>query len=193
MATLPVSTTRPNAANLMVLRPQPGYSPQIGRLVAWMNYVRQSTLETVGDLTMDQLDHLVDAQSNSVGMLLAHMAALENVFQWYTFEDAPPPSSFMTAWGAALNLGDRGRSEIKGRPATHYIRTLNEVRQSTLVELARRDDDWFDRKGPWMGGAEANNAFKWFHVVEDEIHHRGQIRFILSRLRTADSNGPTVV
>jgi uncharacterized damage-inducible protein DinB len=193
MATLPVPTPRPEAANLMVLRPQPGYTPQIGRLVAWMNYVRQSTLDSVRDLTIGQLDHLVDAQSNSVAMLLAHMAALENVFQWYTFENAPPPASFLTAWGAALNLGDRGRSEIKERPVSHYIKMLGEVRESTLSELARRDDDWFDRKGPWMGGAEANNAFKWFHVVEDEIHHRGQIRFILSRMRTAGSAGPTVV
>jgi hypothetical protein len=30
----------------------------------------------------------------------------------------------------------------------------------------------------------ANNHFKWFHVFEDEINHRGQIRWLRARLPT---------
>ena len=35
---------------------------------------------------------------------------------------------------------------------------------------------------PFWGGQPANNYFKWFHVFEDEINHRGQIRWLCKRL-----------
>lgn len=175
----------PDPAQLMVIRELPGYSPQIGRLVCWMHYIRQTTLDAVRGLNVDELDHLIHPHANSIAMLLAHMAALEKVFHIYTFKGRTPSAGFMAEWGTALNLGDRARAEIKGRPLDHYLGRLGEVRESTLAELARRDDAWFARVGPWDATSVANNAFAWHHVVEDEIHHRGQIRQILGMARSA--------
>lgn len=174
----------PDPDQLMVIRELPGFSPQIGRLVSWMHYVRGTTVETVQGLSVGEIDHLVHPRANSIAMLLAHMAALEKVFHSYTFENTAPSRSFMAEWGAALNLGDRGRAELRGRPLEHYLERLAAVRATTLGELARRDDAWFARVGPWDDRSVANNAFAWHHVVEDEIHHRGQIRSILALLRS---------
>ena len=54
----------------------PGYSPTIGRLVGMLTYARSTTLAAVDGLTIADLDHLHDAESNSIGALLAHIAAV---------------------------------------------------------------------------------------------------------------------
>ena len=50
-------------------------------------------------------------------------------------------------------------------------------------ELARRDDAWLEEQSPFREGQPANNHFKWFHVFEDELNHRGQIRWLRKRAR----------
>ena len=42
-------------------------------------------------------------------------------------------------------------------------------------------DAWLDAQTPFWGGKPANNYFKWFHVFEDELNHRGQIRWLRKR------------
>ena len=59
---------------------------------------------------------------------------------------------------------------------------LARVRARTLEELTRRDDAWLFEESPWWDGHVANNYFKWFHVFEDELNHRGQIRLLRKRL-----------
>jgi uncharacterized damage-inducible protein DinB len=86
-----------------------GYTPTIGRLVGMLMYARNTTIAAVQGLTVAQLDHLHDDQSNSIGALLAHIIAIEHAYQ-------------------------------------------------------------------------INVHWAWFHVAEDEINHRGQIRWLRRRL-----------
>jgi hypothetical protein len=81
-----------------------------------------------------------------------------------------------------MNLGDAGRKSIRGHELPHYLGLLAEVRERTLAELKKRDDDWLmavDPNWPW---GPTNNYCKWFHVVEHESHHGGQIALLRSRL-----------
>lgn len=57
-----------------VVAPMPGFTPVIGRLVAQLQYVRWSMLRAVDGLSVAELDHLHDSESNSIGSLLAHVA-----------------------------------------------------------------------------------------------------------------------
>jgi uncharacterized damage-inducible protein DinB len=84
--------------------PLPGYTPTIGRLVAMLTYARQTTLKAVEGLTCEQLDHLHDEHSNSIGALLAHIAAAERWYQLVTFEERRPTAAENDAWSAALEL-----------------------------------------------------------------------------------------
>ena len=52
------------------IEPLPGYTPTIGRLVGMLSYARSMTLAAVEGLTLRDLDHLQDAESNSIGALL---------------------------------------------------------------------------------------------------------------------------
>ena len=44
----------------------PGFTPEIGRLVSMMRYVRQTTEAAAAGLTVAQLDYVHDARSNSI-------------------------------------------------------------------------------------------------------------------------------
>jgi uncharacterized damage-inducible protein DinB len=165
-----------------VVAEQPGFAPEVGRLVVMLSYVRRTTLKAVEGLTASQLDHLHDAESNSIGALLAHIAGIEMAYQCSTFEQRRLSPAEHARWGAALELGSRGRREIRGQDLAYYHAMLDEVRADTLRELAARDDAWLEETTPFWGGQPANNHFKWFHVLEDEINHRGQIRWLRRRL-----------
>ena len=85
--------------------------------------------------------------------------------------------------GPALTLGAEGRRLLRDQPLEHYVQELSNVRRLTLEALAARGDEWLERT---LVAAPAMNAhWAWFHVAEDEISHRGQIRWLRARLGTA--------
>ena len=159
----------------------PGFTPQIGRLVSMMNYVRHTTVSAVAGVSVDELDFLLDAQSNSIGALLLHIAAAEVGYQAATFHARGLTEDEKREWGAALELGERARSEIRGQELGYYLTRLERVRAHTLAELGRRSDQWLDERDALSSGQSVNNYFKWFHVFGHEINHRGQIRWLRAR------------
>src|SRR5262245_704765 len=131
-----------NPQNLYLIGDLPGFTPQIGRLVSMMNYVRSTTLAAVDGLTIDQLDYLHDSESNSIGGLLLHIAATEIGYQAATLFNRDLSEEEKQEWGPAIELGERGRREIRGQSLDHYVSSLERVRAKTLEELGRRDDLW---------------------------------------------------
>lgn len=175
----------PKAYNLMLpsplrIEPITGYSPTIGRLVGMLTYVRSTTLAAVEGLTLSELDHLHDAESNSIGALLAHVAAVERAYQVQTFEERPLSAEEDELWSTALELGTNGRRLLRGHPLEHYLKELKTVRRATLEGLAARDDAWLERSV--VPAPRINAHWAWFHVAEDETNHRGQIRWLRRRL-----------
>ena len=161
----------------------PGFSPMIGRLVGMLTYVRHTTLHAVSGLTTSQLDHLHDAESNSIGALLSHMATVERVYQITSFDGRVLSSAEEAQFADALALGESGRRTLRGRTIQYHLDELASVRNATLAGLAARDDAWLDRS---LASAPAMNAhWAWFHVAEDEISHRGQIRWLRARIPVA--------
>ncbi len=170
-------------SNLYLIADVPGFTPQIGRLVSMMNYVRSTTLKAVAGLEPHELDYLHDPSSNSIGALLLHVAAAEVGSQAATFESRRLNGDETERWGVAVELGDGARARIRGHALDHYLSALEQVRARTLAELARRDDAWLEEETSFGSGQRVNNYFKWFHVLGHELNHRGQIRWLRSRAR----------
>lgn len=161
-----------------LIRAIPGYSPRIGELIVMMEYARTATIHAVQHLTQDDLDARPAGVTNSIGMLLEHIAEVEIAYAIDTFEGKVAPDT------PGLILGESAQESIRGNEAAHYIDRLRSVRDRTLIELAKRDDAWLSEVvGKW-GRSQVNNHFKWFHVMEDELGHCGQIR-LLRRLLTS--------
>jgi Protein of unknown function (DUF664) len=175
-----------------VIGPKEGYSPQVGTLVSMMNWMRSVVLRPVNNMTVEQLDYLHDAKSNTIGAMLLHLAATERYYQLHTFEGMKWGSwdiNIKKQWDIPMGLGEEGRKNIKGNKLEFYLDTLKEVREKTLQELKKRDDKWLmtvDKEWPW---GPTNNYCKWFHVVEHESNHNGQIKWIKSRLPGAKESG----
>jgi hypothetical protein len=98
---------------ISILGPKPGYTPQVGTLVSMLTWMQPSVTGPVKGLTQAQLDYLFDANANSIGALLLHLAATERFYQLHTFDgmkwgEFPKPEQ--ERWGAAMELGDAGRS-----------------------------------------------------------------------------------
>ena len=168
-------------SDLYLIGDLPGFTPQIARLVSMLNYVRSTTLQAVAGLGVTELDYLHDPRSNSIGSLLAHIAAAEVGYQAATFDARDLRAEERAQWGAAVELGPRAREEIKGYELDHYLGRLEQVRTKTLAELGRRDDQWLEEETSFGGGHRVNNYFKWFHVIGHEVNHRGQILWLRSR------------
>jgi uncharacterized damage-inducible protein DinB len=147
-----------------------------------LTYVRTTTFAAVDGMTMKELDHLHDSQSNSIGALLAHIAAEERSYQVMTFEDRSLSSEENTQWLAALKLEADARRVLRGYPLEHYLDDLKSLREVTLEGLATRDDEWLERSV--TSAPKINVHWAWFHAAEDEINHRGQIRWLRKRLPT---------
>lgn len=173
-----------NMDKIYLITDMPGYPPQISRLLSMMNYARHTTLEAVKDLDVNQLDFLLDENSNSIGALLLHFAAVEFAYQVETFEGRDLNEEELSKWGAALDLGEAGRQQIKGQELSYYIEHLNTVRERTFELFRTVDDAWLSAEEPFWYNKPANRYFMWFHVFEDEINHRGQIRLIRKRSAT---------
>ncbi|HEY2348218.1 MAG TPA: DinB family protein [Puia sp.] len=166
-----------------IIGPREGYSPQIGILVSQLDWVRASVISATKGLTQPELDFLVDAQSNTIGALLFHLAATDAVYQdltFYNLNDFSPANK--KKFGVAMELGDEARKQIKGNDLNFYISLMTEVRESTLKEFKNRDDKWFQTVDPEFFGGPTNNFCKWFHVCEHEANHRGQMTVIRKRL-----------
>jgi uncharacterized damage-inducible protein DinB len=180
----------PADPNINIIGPREGYSPQIGILVSQMEWVRASVITATKSLTQPQLDFLVDAQSNTIGALLMHLAATDTIYQDLTFYNLPGFSPMnKNKFGVAMELGDEGRKQIKGHDLDYYIAIMTEVRESTLKEFKNRDDKWFQEVDPEFFGGPTNNFCKWFHVCEHEANHRGQMTVIRKRLPGNNSKG----
>jgi uncharacterized damage-inducible protein DinB len=168
---------------------QEGFTPHVGRLVSMMNYARRTTLDIARGLTVEELDFLPSPDGNSIGMLLEHFAAVEVIYQSITF-GYELSTGERERWKAGLELGKLGREKIRGYEVSYYLQTLQEVRDKTFAEFRERDDRWLHQELPefWQGQM-SNNYFCWFHVFEDEINHRGQVRLITKFLPRFKNRG----
>jgi len=110
-----------------ILGPKPGYSPQIGTLVSMLTWLRPAVTRPVQKITRANLDYLFDADANSIGALLLHLAATETYYQMNTFDGmewGSWPDAVKQKWDPAMNLGDAGRKSIKGHDLDFYLNAL---------------------------------------------------------------------
>ncbi|SKC77780.1 mycothiol transferase [Ohtaekwangia koreensis] len=162
-----------------LIGPVNGFSPQIGTLVTMLNNLSSRVESAVRLLNQQETDHLMDDKANSIGALVMHLAAAEAYYQVYTFENREFNEEEKKKWDVALNLGDEARQQFKGHDIEYYLAIYKEVRQKTIEELRKRNDQWLAQERP---GSDINNHFCWFHVMEHQSSHLGQILLMKKRL-----------
>lgn len=167
--------------NINHIGPMPGYTPQIGTLISMLDWISDSVIRATKQLTVRELDHLHDKDSNSIGALMLHVAATEVIYQDITFNNLNNFSKEnKDKWDVAMELGPAAQTKIKGNKHEYYVEAINAVRTKTKMEMKKKDDTWLlsGETKDW----DWNNYCKWFHVVEHFANHRGQITWYSKRL-----------
>src|SRR5271156_6419963 len=122
LAAFPASVVA--AENAWIVGPQPGFTPEIGTLTSMLAFTRAQVLNNVKGLSQQDLDFLLDANANSIGALLLHLAATETYFQMNTFSGikwGSWPDEVKKKWDIPMNLGEPARKAIKGNSLDYYL------------------------------------------------------------------------
>ena len=155
-----------------------GYSNDIGQMISMLDNLKSRVERNVANLDQDGTDFLLDENANSPGAIIYHLAATEAYYQVYTFEGRSFNEEEAKKWETALNLGEKARQEFKGKPLSFYLDLYDEVRKKTKELLKTKDDKWFKKKNGNM-----SNHWAWFHVMEHQANHMGQLALITKRIK----------
>jgi hypothetical protein len=154
-----------------------GYSPNIGQMISMLDNLKSRVERNVVNLDQEGTDFLLDDNANSPGAIIYHLAATEAYYQVYTFEGREFNKEEAAKWSTALNLGVKARKEFKGQPISYYLKIYDAVRKKTKILLKTKDDTWFAD-----GNSSMSNHWAWFHVMEHQANHMGQLALITKRL-----------
>ena len=160
------------------IKPEKGFTPQIGIMVDMLEDLKDRISEITHDLDQVETDYLFDAKANSIGALIMHLVATEAYYQVETLEDRTWTDEETEYWGIATGLGEKNRDKLKGKPIKYYLDLWDQVREKTLEGLKTRDDAWFAASID----ESMTNHWAWFHILEHSANHMGQIALVKNRL-----------
>ncbi|QSB27457.1 DinB family protein [Flavobacterium sp. CLA17] len=166
-----------------------GASPKIGDMISMLEDLKDRVERAVKNMNQYEIDYLHDEQANRIGALVMHLAAAEKYYQVFTFENREFNEEEKKIWDAALNLDQGGRDEFKGHDIQYYLDIYNEVRAKTISELKKRDDAWFAEV---QMKYDISNQYCWFHVMEHQSSHLGQILFLKKRIPPQQQQKPII-
>ena len=153
-----------------------GYDTQIGVMVYMLEELKSNIISSTKGLNQIETDFQFDEQANSIGAIILHLAAVEVTYQKTTFGDGgfnEYQKEEKELFEMAIDL-DKSKEILKEKPIKYYLDIYKKVRKKTLKEFKKRNDDWWTK----------NNHWAWFHVMEHQAHHHGQIKLITKRFQT---------
>lgn len=159
------------------IEPPRGYSHDIGNMISMLDNLKERVERNVIKLDQAGTDFLLDEKANSAGAIIYHLAATEAYYQVYTFENREFNEEEKKLWQTALSLGQAARDEYKGKPISYYLDLYDDVRKKTKKLLKDKDDAWFAERNGGM-----TNHWAWFHVMEHQANHMGQLALITKRI-----------
>jgi len=160
------------------IKPEEGYTPNIGIMVNMLEDLKNRITEQVKDLNQTETDFEFDDKANSIGALLMHLVSTEAYFQIETLENRKWTEEEQKGLGIGAGLNEHSKPLLKKKPIQYYLDLWNEIRQKTLAGLKTKDDTWFASELD----EGINYHWAWFHVMEHQANHMGQIVLVKNRL-----------
>lgn len=149
---------------------------------------RLTTILTVQKLTTKELDWQYKKGWNTIGALLSHIAALQHYFRIIYIENRTLTLEENDWLIPALDMGIYLPSLISGKTISNYLNELGNAQDKFLQSLSILTFEDFSKVLQSSDyGENCNLAWILFHMVEDEIYHRGQISVLLKLLRESEA------
>jgi len=158
-----------------------GHSPDhsIDYLIGMLEDTRITTLQAVRNIPVEQLHWQYKEGWNTIGALLAHLTALEHYFRIEFIEGRKLTQEENDHWLPALDMGKYLPQLINYQPIEVYITRLDQSRQLLFEALKKITfEDFITRIEDYDPETGCNLAWVLYHMMEDEIYHRGQMSMI---------------
>jgi uncharacterized damage-inducible protein DinB len=148
-----------------------------------LGVTRDETLAGIAGLTDRELDRKVLPEANTIGALLRHIACLNRLFYLQLFENRAFVDDETAAWAGALP--NQPLFFHGGKTLDYYLGLLNLHFLPLMRACSSKDDAWLLQIHHDARGIERNRYYKLYHMMADEISHRGQIRMLRRLLSVA--------
>lgn len=164
--------------------PPPGMDREVGILFAYLEQARLLTRDSIAGLSQATLDATRPAFPNSIGKLIAHIAAAE--FHWIhrVALGEPGIQSANPTWNDAP-LDGPAFAALHGHDIAFYLALLDEARAKTEAACWRLENGDLElerevrHRGP---GHTCTIRYAFWRLIDHEAHHRGQIDMLLGAL-----------
>jgi uncharacterized damage-inducible protein DinB len=163
----------------LVVDPVPGYEPEIGRMVRMLEETRQRTKVGLVGLADDQLDwtpaSVAHSQTNSIGALLYHIAAIEADWLYAEVLEAEVFSPELTNLFPDDVRDDGGHLAVaRGGGLDAHLLRLDAVRDQVLAAFSGMSLTEFRRERN-LPDYTVTPEWVLYHLMQHEAEHRGEI------------------
>jgi uncharacterized damage-inducible protein DinB len=168
----------------LVVLPHPAAHPAIGRALWRLADVRERTKRAVAGIPRTVLDWEPSLAANSVGTLLAHLAAIEADWLYSDVLAQPIPADILVLLPPTVRDTDGHLTRVHGRDVAAYLEVLDAVRArlEAVFQVMTEDDYWQVRR---MAGYDVTPEWCLYHLLEHEAAHRGEMETVRTLAETA--------
>ena len=143
---------------------------KLSKVFSHWDQLRADLIATLEKFSDEELSHIPFEGAWSIGQIVRHILNAEEGWLWYV------ATRKLTEWPAGLTHEKYGTvASLKAKLSSGHTQTM------AYLETLEIED--FDRviKAPW--GKDLTLGWILWHVIEHEIHHRGELSLILGLLR----------
>lgn len=151
----------------------------IDYLLGILEDARFTTLKVVNGISQHEIDWQIEEGWNSIGALLSHIIACEHVFRIEFIGQREMTEAEEKLYVPRLEMGKYIPQLIENRPIESYVEALKESRKQMIDAIFKIDKaSFFEKRKGYNPETGYNLAWVLYHLVEDEVHHRGQMSII---------------
>jgi uncharacterized damage-inducible protein DinB len=151
------------------------YDKTSGIVADMLEKVRNTTIELISDLSMEQLDYMNENFVNSLAKLSMHICAVEKGYINF-FKNTEMSNAEAMYWQPFLS-GELIKVGKLNKEFSFYEDLLKQSNYESLEILRNKDDAWLFQILDF-GNTKTNRLFYLFHRMEDEMQHQGQMKLI---------------
>lgn len=151
----------------------------IDYLLGILEDARITTLERVEQLTPEELHWQYAAGCNTIGVLLSHMIACEHYHRIALIGGREFTPEEQELYLPGLEMGKYIPQLITDWSIEKYLQELADARAQLLASIEPLTANEFHQKHEgYNKNTGYNLAWTFYHLAEDEVHHRGQISIL---------------
>jgi pimeloyl-ACP methyl ester carboxylesterase/uncharacterized damage-inducible protein DinB len=160
------------------VEPWPGFTPGVGRLATMLFEQRDVCLRLAEKLSVDDVAWQPSPGANSVGALLLHMGATAIWYLYEVLRGEPVPAELAARFCFDPD-DDHAPLRAPRKSAARLVAEVEWAHEQLAEWLRGRTDADLNRAHtPRRGGTAMTLRWILWHLVEDTLHHRGQIAYI---------------